>query len=72
MSVMYTLNKYPKLDNITNAYLWYCRFGHINKSKINRLAQEDILNINDCESLPIYESCLFEKMTKLPFTRKGK
>ena len=37
---------------------------------MNRLAQEGILNINDCESLPTYESYLLEKMTKSPFTEK--
>ena len=59
-----------KLDNVTDTYLWHCRLSHINKSRINRLAQEGILNINDCESLPTYESCLLGKMTKSPFTEK--
>ena len=70
MSVMYTLNKYLNLDNVTDAYLWHCRLGHINKSRINKLAQEGILNINDCESLPTCESCLPEKITKSSFTEK--
>ena len=70
MSVMYTLNKYLKLDNVTDAYLWHCRLSHINKSKINRLAQEGFLNITDCESLPTCESCLLGKMTKSLFIRK--
>ena len=38
---------------------------------INRLIQEGILELSDCESLPTCESCLFGKMTKSPFTRKG-
>ena len=70
MSVMYTSNKYSKLDNITDAYFWHCRLSHINKSRINRLGQESILNINDCKSLSTCEFCLLRKMTKLPFTRK--
>ena len=43
---MYTPNKYPKLDNITDAYLWHCKLNHMNENRINRLAQEGILNIN--------------------------
>ena len=71
VSVMYTSNKYPRLDNITDAYLWYYRLDHINKNMINRLTKEKIFNINDCKSLPICESYFFEKMTKSSFTRKG-
>ena len=37
---------------------------------MNRLAQEKILNKDDYESLPTYESCLLEKMLKSPFTEK--
>ena len=72
MSVTYTPNKRPKLDNIIDAYLWYCRLSHINKNMIHRLAQEGILHINDCESLPTYESCLLEKITKSSFIEKDK
>ena len=38
---------------------------------INMLAQEEILEIGDCESLPTCESCLLTKMTKSSFTEKG-
>ena len=54
-----------------NAYLWHCRLGHINKNRMNRLAQEGILDKDDYESLSSCESCLLEKMTKSSFTRKG-
>ena len=37
---------------------------------MNRLGKEDILEVNDCESLSICESCLLEKITKSSFTRK--
>ena len=67
---MYTPNKYPKLNNIMDTYLWHCRLDHINRNRINRLAQENILNINDCELLSICKSCLLGKMTKSPFTEK--
>ena len=52
-------------------YLWHYRLGHINKYKINKLTQEKILKVSDCESLPICESCLLGKMTKSAFTEKG-
>ena len=57
MNVMYMTNKYPKIDKVNEKYLWHCRLGHINKNRINRLTQQDILKINDYESLPTYESC---------------
>ena len=35
------------------------------------LTQEGILEVSDCESLPTYESCLLDKMTKSLFTKKS-
>ena len=66
-----TSDKRPRMNNVSEVYLWQCRLGHINKNRINRLAQEEILEVGDCESLPTYESCLLGKMTKSPFTGKG-
>ena len=71
VNVMYTPNKYPKLDNIIDVYLWYCRLSHINKNRMNTLRKEGILEVNDYELLPTYESCLLEKMIKSSFIRKG-
>ena len=71
VSVMYTLNKCPNLDSLTNAHLWHCRLDHINKNRINRLTKEKIFNINDCELLSTCESFLLGKMTKLTFIGKG-
>ena len=67
---MYTSNECPRVDNVIDPYLWHCRLGHINKKRINKLAKERILDINDCESLPICEFCLLRKMTNSPFTGK--
>ena len=58
---MYISNKCPRISDISDIYLWHCRLGHVNKNRINRLTQEKILEVSDCESLPTYESCLFEK-----------
>ena len=71
INVIYISNKYPRMNNVTDAYFWYCKLGHINKNRINRLAKEKILNINDYESLLTCESYLIEKMTKSPFIEKG-
>ena len=67
---MYTSNKCPRIIDVSNIYLWHCRLGHVNKNRINRLTQEKILKVSDCESLPICKSCLLEKITKSPFTEK--
>ena len=71
VNVVYSTGKYPRLDSVSDIYLWHCRLSHINKIRINRLTQERILEVSDCESLSTYESCLLCKMTKSPFTEKG-
>ena len=72
VSIMYTSScKRPRLDNVSDSYLWHCRLGHINKNRMNKLVKEGLLDLSDCESLPTCESCLLGKMTKLPFTGKG-
>ena len=71
VNVVKTSGKRHRIDNVLEVYLWYCRLGHVNKNRINRLAQEGILEVGDCESLPTCESCLLGKMTKSPFTEKG-
>ena len=56
VNVVYSTDKHPRLDSVSDIYLWHCRLGHINKNKINRLTQEEILEVSDCESLPTCES----------------
>ena len=34
-------------------------------------SKKHVLEIDDCESLPICEFCLLGKMTKLPFKKRG-
>ena len=71
VSVIYTLSKCPKINNVSESYLWYCRLGHVNKNRIDRLTKECVLEIDNCESLPTCESYLLGKMTKSPFKEKG-
>ena len=52
VNIVYSTGKHPRLDSISDIYLWHCRLGHINKNKINRLTQEEIFEVSDCESLP--------------------
>lgn len=68
---MYTPSKHPRINDVSDIYLWHCRIGHINKNRINRLSKEGILKVDDCESLTTCESCLLGKMTKSSFTGKG-
>ena len=71
VNVVYSTGKHPRLDSISDIYLWHYRLGHVNKNRINRLTQEEIFEVSDCESLPTCESCLLSKMTKSLFTGKG-
>ena len=64
-------NKHPRIDDVMDAYLWYYKLGHINKNRMNKLAQERIFEDNDYESLPTCEFYLLEKMIKSPFIEKG-
>ena len=37
-NVIYMSNKRSRIVDVMDAYLWYCRLGHINKNRMNRLA----------------------------------
>ena len=67
---MYASNKYPRIVDVMDSYLWHYRLGHINKNRMNRLAQEEILDRHDYKSLPTCESCLLKKMIRSSFTEK--
>ena len=69
-NIMYISTKQTRIDDVTDAYLRHYRLGHINKNRINRLAQEKIFDDNDYESLSICEFCLLEKMIKSFFIEK--
>ena len=58
---MYISNKRPKIDDVMDAYLWHCRLGYINKNRMNRLAQEEILDKDDYESLSIVSLVCLER-----------
>ena len=68
--VIYTLRKHPRIDNVSDSYLWHYRLGHINENRMNRLIWKKFFQDNDCESLPTCESYLLGKMTKPSFIEK--
>ena len=50
VNVVQTSGKRLRIDNVSEVYLWHCRLGHINKNRINMLAQEGIIEVGDFES----------------------
>src|SRR6185437_11986839 len=63
--------KKHKIDESNQSYLWHCRLGHINQSRIKKLQKDGLLSSFDYESFENCESCLLRKMTKSPFTGIG-
>jgi hypothetical protein len=60
--------KMARLNNLNQTFIWYCRLGHINEKRIDRLNNNRFLSSFDFESFDTCESCLHGKMTKTPFT----
>ena len=50
-----------------NIITWHARLGHIGQDRLNRLAQVDLLGSLSKVELPVWEHCLVEKATRLPF-----
>lgn len=46
------------------------RLGYINLDKINRLANDGLSRELTIETLPVCESCVGEKINKIPFLSK--
>ena len=65
-------NKKQKVSNDYQTYLWHLRLGHISLDRINKLTKDGPLRELRASSLPVCESCLDGKMTKRPFSGKGK
>ena len=63
--------KKKKREDVNVTYLWYCRLGHINESRINKLFKDKFFDPYDYESYRTCESYLIKKMIKTPFIRHG-
>src|SRR6516165_5737465 len=64
-------NKRLKISDVNKTYLWHCRLGHINETRISTLWKGGYLDRFDFHSYDVCESCLLGKMPKSPFTGKG-
>ncbi|MCQ7222035.1 DDE-type integrase/transposase/recombinase [Salmonella enterica] len=66
---IYNINtKRLKSNELNPTYLWHCRLGHINESRLSQLHKDGLLDSFDFESYETCESCLLGKMTKTPFS----
>ena len=65
-----TGSKRPR-DRIKQKYLWHLRLDHIGEDRLNKLEKDGLLRSLTFESYLAYESCLQEKMIKLPFMGQG-
>ena len=69
---IYNINtKKFKSNDLNPTQFLQCRLGHINEKHISRLNENEVLDSFDFKSFELCESCLLEKMTKNPFSRKG-
>ena len=64
--------KRPKTNDSNQTYLWHCRLGHISKKRISKLYKDGLLDPFILEQMDVCKSCLLGKMTKSPFSGKGK
>ncbi|WRX09820.1 GAG-pre-integrase domain - like 2 [Theobroma cacao] len=56
----------PKLS-----YIWHCRLGHINETRLTKVHKQGYIDPFNYESYGTCECCLLGKMTKSPFTKKS-
>ena len=63
--------KKPRKNDPSQTYIWHCRLGHINETRIVKLHKQGYLDPFDYELYWPCECCLLGKMTKTLFTRKG-
>jgi hypothetical protein len=69
---IYNINtKRFKSNDMNQTYIWHCRLGHINETRIQKLHRNGLLDSFDFELFKKCESCLLGKMTKAPFTGKS-
>ena len=62
--------KKRKRDNVNYTFMWQCILSHINKTRLNKLHKDGLLELSDYELYSTCESCLMGKITKSPFSGK--
>ncbi|WRX25832.1 Integrase [Theobroma cacao] len=63
--------KKAKKDDPKLSYIWHCRLGHINETRLTKLHKQGYIDLFNYESYGTCECCLLGKMTKSPFTKKS-
>ncbi|WRX12996.1 Integrase [Theobroma cacao] len=63
--------KKAKKDDLKLSYIWHCRLGHINETRLTKLHKQGYIDPFNYESYGTCECCLLGKMTKSPFTKKS-
>ena len=57
--------------DVTKAYLWHCRLGHVGDERLQKLHKDAYLGTFDYESFATCESCIMGKLPKSPFLGIG-
>ncbi|GJX61067.1 retrotransposon protein, putative, ty1-copia subclass [Tanacetum coccineum] len=68
-SIYNVSNKRAK-HKFDSTYMWHCRLAHISKTHIEKLQHDGLLKSTDDESFDQCVSCLYEKMTRKPFSHR--
>jgi hypothetical protein len=67
--LVYNINaKRFRPNDLNPIFIRYCRLGHINEKRIEKLHKDGLLSSFDFESFNTCESCLLGKMTKASIT----
>jgi len=65
------INNMRPRDNPNPKILWHHLLGHIGDDRITKLEKDGLLGPLGFEPYPTCESCILNKITKLPFTGQG-
>ena len=60
--------KKAKHSEQNHTYLWHCRLGHVNQTRIAKVQRDGVLDPFDFKSFKVCKSCLLGKITMSPFT----
>ena len=58
-------------QDVTKAYLWHCRLGHVGDGRLQKLHKDAYLGAFDYESFATCKSCIMGKLPKSPFIGIG-
>ena len=64
--------KKARMNDPSRTFIWHCRLGHINETRIEKLHKQGYLDPFSYESYGPCECCLIGKMTQTSFAGKGK